>query len=221
MSEPRIIAIGGQKGGTAKSTITQNLAVGLARDGARVGIIDADPDQHSTYEWHATRKAAKHEPAISCAMHTGPAVYDAIEEAAGIYSHVLIDTGGADSEELRQALGLADLLVTPFLPFQCDINTAAKMDKVFRLARGLNRKLRALVVLTKAPPNKRVAEPDLARKFFTDTYPDLVVSDAVLRYRMAYPRANQDGLGLLELEGDADAAAAAEEIGTLYREIFK
>ena len=38
-----ILLIGGEKGGTGKSTIATNLAVQLALDGKDVMLLDADP----------------------------------------------------------------------------------------------------------------------------------------------------------------------------------
>ena len=43
MTKCKVIALANQKGGTAKTTMTLNLGIGLAHQGRKVLLVDADP----------------------------------------------------------------------------------------------------------------------------------------------------------------------------------
>lgn len=113
----RVITIANQKGGVGKTTTAVNLAAALARHGARVLVIDFDPQGNAS-------------TALSVEHHAGvPSIYNVLvddlrlasvvrqaEEVAGLYcAPATIDLAGAEIElvpmvarETRLARALAD-----------------------------------------------------------------------------------------------------------------
>ena len=59
-----VVSVGGQKGGSGKSTVAQGLAVEAERNGARAILADMDESQQTSVRWAERRKAAGIEPRI-------------------------------------------------------------------------------------------------------------------------------------------------------------
>jgi chromosome partitioning protein len=212
-----IALIGGEKGGTGKTTLATNLAAKRALAGRDVLLIDADAQGSANY-WAQSRDESEARPRrVACVQKLGRGLQAEVQDLSRRYQDIVIDAGGRDSVELRAALVVADKAYIPVQPSQFDIWTLDRMDELVGGAQGFNPALRAWVVVSRVSTNPSVREFEDAREILAD-FPRLALSGAAVRDRIAYRKAAREGLCVDELK--PRDARASEEIEALYQEVF-
>lgn len=212
-----IIVFGGEKGGTGKSTMAVIQAAWRAGQGREVLLVDADT-QRSAQKWAAIRVQDKVQPAITCISLYGDTLADQVRSMASKYQDVVIDTRGADAPELRSAMLVADLLVTPGRPSQFDLFTMSAMDRLVHAAKGFNPRLRARVLVNLAATYSWSTEADEMREFCSDLT-NYELLETTVKDRKAYRNCVKDGLACHELTKPDEKAVA--EMDALGWEIWK
>jgi chromosome partitioning protein len=209
-----IVLFGGEKGGTGKSTLATNFSISCAIQGKDTIIVDCDPQITATRWVERRRKHFPDLPQVQVIQKTGN-VYETVLDLGKKYEMVVIDAGGRDSEELRTAMVIADVMYIPLKASQPDLETSKHMDQLVKLAKGLNQKLLTRLILSMASTNPILTEDKEAKELLSKI-PNILVSEIIIRERKAYRDAIADGRGVLEL----DNAKAANEIKKLYEEIL-
>jgi len=110
------------KGGAGKSTAAVILATQLARNGAEVTILDADPNKPVS-EW-ARRGTPENLSVIADISEA--TIIDEIDAAAEKTSFVIVDLEGTASMMVAYAISRADLVVIPTQASQLDAKQAAR-----------------------------------------------------------------------------------------------
>lgn len=211
-----IVLIGGEKGGTGKTTLATNLAARRAAEGADVMLVDTDKQGSASY-WAAIREEAGELPRVSCVQVFGKSVTTQVSDLAERYDEIVVDAGGRDSTELRAAMVIADRLFVPVQASQFDVWTIERMDELVEQAQGINAGLEASFVINRASPHPQVKEADEAQDLLAD-FEHLRFGGVVIHDRIAFRRAASEGRSVWEME-PADPKACAE-IKSLYQAIY-
>ncbi|NOR79789.1 MAG: AAA family ATPase [Methyloprofundus sp.] len=211
-----IILIGGEKGGTGKTTIATNLAAMRALNGRDVLLIDTDPQGSANY-WAQSRDEENITPRVACVQKFGKGLPKEVQDLATRYQDIIIDAGGRDSIELRSALVVTERLFVPIQPSQFDIWTLNQMEELVESAKSFNADLLAKVIISRSSTNPSVHESDDAGKLLDD-FENLDLADATIRDRIAYRKAAKDGLAVIELK--PKDPKAVKEMEALYNEVF-
>lgn len=211
-----IILIGGEKGGTGKTTIATNLAAMRALAGRDVLLIDTDPQGSANY-WSQSRDDESIIPRIACVQKFGKGLPTEVKDLSKRYQDIIIDAGGRDSVELRSALVVTQRAYIPIQPSQFDIWTLNQMEELVETAKGFNSDLIAKVIISRASTNPSVHESVETGKLLDD-FANLDLSEVIIRDRIAYRKAAKDGLSVVELKPRDQKAV--DEMESLYKEVF-
>lgn len=182
-----VITVAQQKGGSGKTTIAVNLAVGFARAGKSVAVLDTDP-QGSLGRWFMTRREGGAEDLEFSTASAWGVSYEC-DKLRKTHDYVIVDTPPKVDADLRPALRESDLVIVPVSASQVDVWAT---ESVLDLARREGRE--TLVVLNRAKAGTRV----LAEVSEALAGLETAQASTALGNRVAYAETLGQGRGVLE-----------------------
>ena len=211
--ENMIFGVLNQKGGVGKTTLSVNLAACLARTGARVLLIDADP-QGSALDWAAARQG---EPLFSVVGFPRPTIHKEIAQLGQGYDHIIIDGPPRVTDLARSAIMASDIVVIPVQPSPYDIWAAEEVVKLITEARVYKENIKSVFVV-----NRKITNTAIGRdvREALAAYP-VHVLDASIAQRVVFAEAAAQGQAIFEIDPTGPAVAEMEAVAAELMEYAK
>ena len=205
------ISVLNQKGGAGKTTISVNLAHALQLDGAKVLLVDSDP-QGSARDWNEANEGELI-PVVGLDRETLAKDLKAIE---GGYDFVVID--GAPQIAKLSAAGVkaADIVIIPCQPSPYDIWAAADLVDIIKARQDVTGgKPKAAFIISRSIKNTKLGnEVTEALEGY-----ELPVLKSNTTQRVAYPTTASEGQTVF-IEPNSEAAKEILKIKNELMEII-
>lgn len=215
-----IIVIANGKGGTGKSCLSQNLAVGLKMRGKKVMLVDIDP-QRTSAKWATTRReneSINDELDIPCIMLEGKVNKDLIRLKDEGY-FVVVDCGGHDSKAMRYAIGVADQVLIPSQPTTTDLEVLEEFAEAVEDSLVMNEDCKVNGVITRCPTQQNSQKRiDDSKAYFKHYEIDCL--ESVIFNRVIYSDSSSYGMAVFEHEANSSKNKAINEINNIIEEIL-
>ena len=142
----QVISVVQEKGGAGKTTLLTAIASLMVQDGARVAVIDTDPQRHleswakkeqTDLDWLYEEDDEKLLPTVK-----------ALKKADPPYDAIFVDTAGLKSAMAMHAIAAANLILIPSKANEADAKGAKRTySHVQSVAETMEKEIPALVVM--------------------------------------------------------------------------
>ena len=208
-----IIGLLNQKGGVGKTTLSVNLAASLARTGARLLLIDVDP-QGSALDWAAAREG---ESLFSVIGFPRATIHKEIGKIGQGYDHIIIDGPPRVTDLSRSAIMASDVVLIPVQPSPYDIWSVDEIVKLTEEARVYRDNQKVTFVINRKIANSIIGR-DVREALANYSIPTMT---AAVTQRVIYAEAVAQGQAVYELDPNGPAAAEIEAVTNELLEVLQ
>jgi len=203
----KTIVLAATKGGTGKSTIATALAVAAMKEGARVAILDGDPQQSvDMWKWLRAESGLPC-PDVYAVSDIGLDIADLKSEG---FDWCFIDTAPGDAQRLALIVQAADLVIIPVRI------SAFDLDAVAPAVEACTDQGKPFVFLLNAVIDTKGALYTGMTKALAQSGP---VLEPIVRQRVAYANAIAMGKTGPEVSNRSQAKDCDEEVGALWQTV--
>lgn len=212
-----IIAITATKGGSGKTTVAVNLAVGFTKKGFDVCIVDADEGQISCKHWAECRDDEREH--ITVVQVPQKKFIKGVQELNKRYDLVIIDGRPTQSDISDRITMVSDIIIVPvkygLYELRAFENYLDIYDKVKEAKESMGGSLKGFVLLND------IGVGQTTEKEMKEAVKDAIgeseikLMDSILFHRKIYADAPADGIGVIESKD----TKAKNEVQKLVEEI--
>ena len=199
-----ITAVINQKGGSGKTTIALNLASAMAREGRKVLLVDADPQQ-TAQDWAAIRETP---PPFQVIGLCKPVLHRDLPKLAADYDEIVVDGAPRNYEGARSAIAAADTVLIPVQPSGADFWASRETVQLCQEAHSFKETQKAAFVVS-----RRVGKTVLGRNIHEALSGfNVPILKSGTSQRVAYAEAMTGGTTVIETNPYSDASLEIQRI---------